>query len=92
MHNTDFEIQFAKTANLNEFKVFLDTTFLCHDAQVALVKRNQNDLLYEYVSRFVLCEEAQVALVEMRNKEILLLYISRYKLCNQATAALLKAL
>ena len=92
MHNPEFEIKFVQTATLEEFKVFLNTTFLCHEAQVVLVKRNQNDLLSEYAGRFVMCEEAQVALVEMRNKEILLLYVSKYKLCAKATKVLIKSL
>jgi len=92
MHDSEFEIKLAQIATFDEFKAFLNGTFLCHEAQVALVRRGNNNLLREYASRFVMCEEAQVALAEMRNKEILLLYVKKYKLCQKATETLIKIL
>lgn len=89
MHNPELEVKIAQTATLEEFKEFLQRTFLCYEAQIALVKRQDQALLKEYVSRFVLCEEAQIALAELRNKEILIIYAEKYKLCLEATKALI---
>jgi len=84
------EIKFVQTATLEEFTTFLSRTFLSTEAQVALAKRNQNDLLKEYVSKFKVCDDAQVVLAELRNKEILLLCVAKYKLCIEATKKLIE--
>ena len=52
MSDETFETNLAKTADVNELKSFLEHTWLCIPAQVALIARGDEALIKLYISTY----------------------------------------
>ena len=90
MSDETFETNLAKTADVNELKSFLDHTWLCIPAQVALIARGDEALIKLYISTYNLSEEAQCELVRLGNRELLLYAVEKAPISRNATRLLIE--
>lgn len=86
MSDETFETNLAKTADVNELKSFLEHTWLCIPAQVALIARGDEALIKLYISS----EEAQCELVRLGNRELLLYAVEKAPISRNATRLLIE--
>jgi len=84
MEKRTVEMELAQTGNINDLRNLLNHTFMSDEAQVALVERQDAELLCEYAEHYSFGEAAQIRLVEMRQKDILLKQLERHSLCIAA--------
>ena len=89
MSDETFETNLAKTADVNELKSFLEHTWLCIPAQVALIARGDEALIKLYISTYNLSEEAQCELVRLGNRE-LLFAVEKAPISRNATRLLIE--
>ncbi|MBR2273449.1 MAG: hypothetical protein IJ864_01250 [Alphaproteobacteria bacterium] len=90
MNRPKFEIKLAREGSLAEIKEFLIRTFFCEEAQIELVKRQDNEILLLYIKFFSFDKAAQVELVKQKNVCILRAYLQKHILCLAAQKALVE--
>ena len=84
-----FDTNLAKTADINELKLFLKYTELSVPAQVALVARGDEVLIKLYISTYSLSEEAQCELIMPGKRELLLYALKKAPFSRKATRLLI---
>ena len=90
MEKTSYEVEVAQNGSREELIGLMKRTFLFEPAQVALVMRQDEELLEEYASRYSFGERAQVLMVQLRLKKALLKQLERHSLCVAAQKELVK--
>ena len=90
MKNETAEIELARTGTFEHLHYWFDHHFFSVEAQVALVERQNEELLIEYSTRFSFCEKAQIRLIELELKNVLLQQLKRHGLTLEAQRILVQ--
>lgn len=90
MKNETDDIELARNGTIEQLLDWFNHRFLSVEAQVALVERQNEELLIEYSTRFSFCEKAQIRLVELNFKNALMQQLKRHGLKIEAQKILVQ--
>lgn len=82
------DVSFVNVASYDAISKYVKDFWLSDDAQVALIRRGDNKLVKEFISRFSpehgMCWQAEVEMVRKCNDDVIKSYVSFHTMCREA--------